>query len=314
MKDYTVEASKFIESLLADGYTPAQITNYLNGEGMLNHNGCAFHRGSVTRLLRNPAYKGDFIAQQYYVNEERRLVKNTGEKPMLLIEDDHIPIVTRDLWDRVQVSLDAVTHKAAPTESKPLPLTIQNYPYKDLLFCAKCGHRLNRAVRAGRVLWECNGKTRFSKSFCEGITVTDDEVKAFLPISEPIYISPVIDRGKTVGHTFQVESEWSATHSKKKHISSAPALTLENYPYKDSIYCKYCGSKILLEGQDAEVLKTKRHAKTLDGLKEMQKEYHKDRERREEENRKNTWTAMKMLLIWAAIMIIYGILKKQGLL
>lgn len=25
MKDYTVEASKFIESLLADGYTPADI-------------------------------------------------------------------------------------------------------------------------------------------------------------------------------------------------------------------------------------------------------------------------------------------------
>ena len=82
----------------------------------------------------------------------------------------------------------------------------------------------------------------------------------------------------------------------------------------DSFYCKYCGTKILLEGQDTEILKTKRYAKTLDSLKDMQKEYNKNRERREEENRKNTWTAMKMLLIWAAIMIIYGILKKQGLL
>ena len=74
--------------------------------------------------------------------------------------------------------------------------------------------------------------------------MTDDEVKAFSPISEPIYISSVIDRGKTVGHSAQLENEWRQTHSKKMHISSAPDLTLENYPYKDSIFCKYCGSRL----------------------------------------------------------------------
>lgn len=82
----------------------------------------------------------------------------------------------------------------------------------------------------------------------------------------------------------------------------------------DSFYCKYCGTKILLEGQDEETLKAKRHAKTMDSLKDMQKEYHEDRQRREEENRKNSWTAMKMLIIWFAIMLLYMFLKKQGIL
>ena len=32
--------------------------------------------------------------------------------------------------------------------------------------------------------------------------------------------------------------------TKKVHIQSAPALTEANYPYKDRIFCKYCGGKL----------------------------------------------------------------------
>ena len=164
--------------MAADGYTAAQITNYLNAEGITNHNGNAFHRASVTRLLRNPAYKGDFIAQRYYVNDDRQLVKNEGEKPMYYIQDDHIPIVTTELWDKAQDALNTVTRKATPTKSRPVALTDENYPYRHQLFCAICGHKLNREIRAGRVLWDGRGKKRFSKDFCSGVCVTDDEVRS----------------------------------------------------------------------------------------------------------------------------------------
>lgn len=230
--------------MAADGYTAAQITNYLNANGITNHNGCAFHRASVTRLLRNPAYKGDFIARQYFVDEDRHLVKNEGQKPKLYIEDDHIPIVTTALWDKAQKSLDAVTRKATPTESQPLPLTDENYPYRNLLYCAECGHRLSRAVRAGRVLWECSGKTRFSQDFCVGVSVTDDKVREWLPLESPIYVSPVIQRGKIMGHAFIAGEEWSQTHQKRERKSLVPDLTEANYPYMNRIFCKFCGSRL----------------------------------------------------------------------
>ena len=228
----------------SDGYTAAQITNYLNAEGIINHNGCAFHRASVTRLLRNPVYKGDFIAQQYFVNDDRRLVKNQGEKPMLYIEDDHIPIVTRALWDKAQAALDSVTRRATPTEAKPLPLNDQNYPYRHSLYCASCGHRLNRAVRAGRVLWECSGKTRFSREFCTGVSVTDDELRSWLPISDSIYISDVVEKGVVKEHSYTPEAEWKRTHKKKARKQRVPNLNEENYPYMNRIFCKYCGSRL----------------------------------------------------------------------
>ena len=233
-----------IFEMAADGYSAGEITNYLNAEGLKNHNGCSFHRGSVTRLLRNPAYKGDFIARQYYVDEDRHLVKNGGQKPMLYIEDDHIPIVTRVLWDKAQAALNAATHKVQPTEAKPLPLTDENYPYREQLFCAECGHRLSRAIRAGRVLWECSGKTKFSKNFCSGVSVTDDEVRSWLPLDGPVYISPAIIRGKVMGHTFSPEDEWGKHHSKKNHVVGVPDLTEQNYPYMNHIFCKYCGTRL----------------------------------------------------------------------
>lgn len=231
--------------MAADGYTAAQITNYLNTRGITSHNGCAFHRSNVTRLLRNPVYKGDYIAQRYYVNEDRRLVKNRGEKPMYYIEDDHIPIVTRQLWDRAQETLKAATHKAAPTESQPLPLTDENYPYRHQLFCAECGHRLQRAVRAGRVLWECSGKTRFSRDFCAGVTVTDDEVRSWLPlVGGGHYVSAIVKRGKISGHVQMPEAQWKQTHRKKTRQPVAPELNEECYPYMNRIFCKYCGSRL----------------------------------------------------------------------
>ncbi|MBQ4434687.1 MAG: recombinase family protein [Clostridia bacterium] len=233
--------------MAADGYTAGQITNYLNAEGITNHNGCAFHRASVTRLLRNPAYKGDFIAQQYYVNEDRRLVKNGGEKPMYYIEEDHIPIVTRQLWERAQETLNAATHKAVPTESQPMELNDENYPYRHQLFCSECGHRLQRAVRAGRVLWECSGKARFSQDFCAGVTVTDDEVRSWLPLADGgHYVSATVEKGKITGHAHEPEAEWEKTHRRKNRSAAglAPELTEENYPYMNRVFCKYCGSRL----------------------------------------------------------------------
>ena len=230
--------------MAADGYTAAQITNYFNAEGRTTHNGKAFNRSSVTRLLRNPAYKGDFIAQRYFVDENRKLRKNDGEKPMYYIEEDHIPIVTTALWDKAQEALDNVTRKATPTKSKPLPLNDENYPYRHSLFCTSCGHRLNRAIRASRVLWECNGKSRWGKEFCTGVSVTDDEVRGWLPVEGNVYVGEVMEKGVVKGHSFETEEEWGKTHTKKTHITAAPDLTEENYPYMNRIFCKYCGSRL----------------------------------------------------------------------
>lgn len=229
--------------MAADGYTPAQITNFFNSEGRTTQNGKKFDRKTVTRILRNVACKGDFIGQRYYIDENRHQRINKGELPMYYFEGDHIPIVSTELWEKAQATLDNVSRRAIPTKSRPLSLTDENYPYRHFLFCAQCGHKLNRTVRACRVLWECSAKSKWSKTFCSGVSVTDDEVRSW-EISAPIYVSPVIEKGVVRGHRFVHADIWNTDHKKKVHTTTAPELTEENYPYMNRIFCKYCGSRL----------------------------------------------------------------------
>jgi hypothetical protein len=96
----------------------------------------------------------------------------------------------------------------------------------------------------GRVLWECNGKTRFGKAFCSGVSVTDDEVRAWLPITEDHYVIACVDKGVVSGHDWIPGDEWKKTNQKKKHVISVPELTEENYPYMNRLFCRYCGSRL----------------------------------------------------------------------
>lgn len=137
-----------------------------------------------------------------------------------------------------------MTRKATPTKSRPVALTDENYPYRHQLFCAICGHKLNREIRAGRVLWECSGKKRFSKDFCSGVCVTDDEIREWLPLDGAQYVFAFIEKGKITGHDHASEAEWKKNHRKKTHTSAAPELNEENYPYMNRVFCKYCGSRL----------------------------------------------------------------------
>ena len=98
-------------SMAASGMNVYQITKYLNKKHIRTQNGKDFCRTGVTRILRNESYTGDFVYQRYYVNDERRLVPNRGEKPMYRIENDHVPLVSRALWEEVQKRLDEASER-----------------------------------------------------------------------------------------------------------------------------------------------------------------------------------------------------------
>lgn len=73
----------------------------------------------------------------------------------------------------------------------------------------------------------------------------------------------------------------------------------------DSFYCKYCGTKILVEGQSKHVVNAKAKIHMMDKLGDMQKEHYRDRAEREQRNNEESDKAMRSLLI---IIVVLGIL------
>ena len=234
-----------IYELCAEGYRPQQIARFLNDNGIHTKAGAEFTSSTVLRILENEIYKGDYIMHKYFVNAERKEVRNKGEVDAWYIKDDHPALVSRKLWDRAQESLSEMREYLA-TGSVVGELNEETYPYKNQLFCAECGFPLYRRVysNGNRVSWICSGEMRYLKKFCAGISVPDSVIREWGELPGSIFIWSDTDQlGKT---TFRYvrEKTWLRDHQKKEPSVLAPELTVENYPYKDHIFCAQCGSKL----------------------------------------------------------------------
>ncbi len=233
-----------IYEMAADGYTPAAIKRFLNENGVLTATGTAWLDSTVFRLIENEIYKGDYMMHKHFVNEERKLVRNRGEVDAWYIEDDHLAIVSPDLWQKAQ---DVIARKRAylAEPSVVAEMSDENYPYRIKLFCAECGHPLYPRVysNGNRLNWGCSGMKRYGKGFCDGINVPDGIVRTW-EFEDNIYIRRS-DAGKGInGFSYLKESSWKRRHRKKVFKSDMPKATEEHYPYMKRLHCGICGYRL----------------------------------------------------------------------
>ena len=230
--------------LAADGYNTAEIARYMNGQGVKTVGGARFTESTVFRILENVIYKGDFIMQKHYNDENRREVRNRGQVPAWYIHEDHQRIVSDSLWQKVQDAIAAKREYLA-TGSVVGDLNEETYPYMKKIYCAKCGHRLVRRIysNGNRVCWDCGGMKRFNNNFCTGINVPDSVIRSWY-FHGNIYIERTKDELGKKEFCYIKESTWKRTHKKRQNPVSLPALTKENYPFLGKVRCKKCGHKL----------------------------------------------------------------------
>ena len=234
-----------IYEMAADGYTPAAIKRFLNDKGIKTVAESKWLDSTVFRLIENEIYKGDYIMHKHYVNEERKLVKNRGEVDSWYIEDDHIPIVSKSLWERANEAIEKKREYLA-TPSVVLEMNEENYPYKGKIYCAKCGKRLMPRIysNGNRLNWGCSGTKQYGKKFCEGVNVPDSVIRGW-DFDGNIYVFlKSADKG-TKQFAFHRESYWKRHNSEKKYKGNLPELSEGNYPYMHRIFCRYCGGKLV---------------------------------------------------------------------
>lgn len=236
---------KRIYEMYADGYNLPQIRNYLNEHEVRTKKGARFIDSTVQQILENEIYKGDYIMHKHFVNAERKEVKNRGEVDAWYIKDDHVPIVSRKLWAAVQKKMQERRDYLA-TGSVVGDLNEETYPYMNHIFCAECGHPLYRRVysHGNRANWGCSGQQRYLKEFCKGINVPDSVIRNWGDFSGNIYIRKESDPLGKAEFKYVKESTWRKNHRRKEPKKQAADLTIENYPYKDHIFCGVCGSKL----------------------------------------------------------------------
>ncbi len=227
--------------MIADGHTAASVKRYLNGKGVKTAQGVSWTESKVIQMIENVIYKGDYIMHKHFVNEDRKLVPNRGEVDAWYAEDDHVPLVSKSLWQRAQDAL--ASRRGYLAEGSVIG---GEYPYKDFLFCAECGHPLYARIysNGNRLNWGCSGQKRYGKAFCRGVNVPDGTARSWDLSAKAYVYEKTAERGFRE-YGFYSEGYWKRTHKKKERALTVPELNTDSYPYMRQIFCARCGGRLV---------------------------------------------------------------------
>ncbi|MEE1159271.1 MAG: recombinase family protein [Atopobiaceae bacterium] len=149
-----------------EGYSPYMIAQRLEAEKVsAPAGGPTWYASTVRSILRNEKYCGDLLMQKYYTVDflTHKTVKNEGQRPQYFVEDDHDPIVPKEVFRQVQGELRRRTGLANdPSKLRHGARLALN----GRLVCGKCGRTLKRYVKPSHHLtdWRCRDRALVKKS------------------------------------------------------------------------------------------------------------------------------------------------------
>lgn len=178
------EIVKFIYAKFLDGYSYAEISKALKEKEIKTMRGKEEWSVSVIQgILKNEKYKGDVLMQKSYVADlfNKKTKKNTGELPMYLAKNHHIPIINPMVFDKVQVeiarrnSLKSTSDKNVTENSR----FSSKYALTGLVVCGDCGSKYRRTTwsKKGKkkVVWRCVSRLDHGTKYCEKSPTIDEE-------------------------------------------------------------------------------------------------------------------------------------------
>lgn len=175
----------------------SRIGELLDYLGVKTVTGTTWESGTINGMLCNEKYKGDFHLQKYYTTENKRnhTRKNNGEVQSYYISENHEPIVSPEIWEKVQEVREQ--RKRDRNIGQDSTMKFQNrYPLSGMLICPYCGKTLRRRqVYKKKIQWLCSTYIEKGVKACKGIRIDDVELQG-LNITEQTVIEEVVKNGK----------------------------------------------------------------------------------------------------------------------
>ena len=157
----------------AAGVSIQSIINELKKMGVKTMRGKdSFCVGTIEHVLRNELYKGDKLIQK--AAPENLYTKKPDESinyDSYYIEDDHEPIVSKELWQKVQDRLNSYSkHK-----------TQGSYFLKGKVYCGECGCPMRRISylyhNVRQKVWQCSDRFKGKKgNGCKNEIISEEDL------------------------------------------------------------------------------------------------------------------------------------------
>ena len=168
-----------------EGKSCKKIAQGLERDGILTSRGKAkWHDTSIRKILENEKYMGDALLQKTYTIDflNKKRGKNNGILPQYYIEDDHEPIIPKEIFLMVQEEMARRSEQNACFGRRKS--FSANHPFSKIVFCAECGEEFRRIHWNNRgkksVVWRCLTRLK-QKDQCHARTLNEGIlIEAFL--------------------------------------------------------------------------------------------------------------------------------------
>ena len=152
---------KRIFSEFAGGCSAYSIASGLRSDGI------DISQSHVMDIIGNESYTGIMTLQKYYLSEEHRKRRNTGELARYRVSGMFEPLISAEMYENVS---EIRKQRAACIPKADIT------PFSGKVRCGICGHGVSRrTTRYGKV-WKCNERERNGKDRCGLMTVTEKEL------------------------------------------------------------------------------------------------------------------------------------------
>ncbi len=147
-----------IYRLFLEGSTYGDIARQLMEEGIPSpRKNKEWPKSTIKSILSNERYKGDALLQKRFTVDflNKKTKANEGEVPQYYVENSHPAIVSKEVFDLVQLEIRKRSEKSRMSSSR--------HCFSSKLRCECCGNYFGSKVwhstdQYRKALWQCNHK------------------------------------------------------------------------------------------------------------------------------------------------------------
>lgn len=218
------EVVRWIYDRYLAGASLRMIKDELNQHGIDAEHEGGWTTTHVRSILKNEKYCGDVLMQKTFQQDfiSRKIIKNTGQRPMYFIENFHEGIVSREKFNAVQAEF--ARRRAAQSPSK-LAVTgrscyASKYALSERLVCGECGTLYRRCTwmrqNKKKIVWRCVSRLEYGKKYCHTSPTMEEQplqqailfaINTVMPDKESL-IQQITDTMALEMHPLH-ESDWS---------------------------------------------------------------------------------------------------------
>ena len=165
------------------GASLKQIGEGLEADGILTGAGKTTWRPeTIKKILKNEKYIGDALLQKTYTIDvlTKKRIQNNGIVPKYYVENDHEPIIPRNLYMQVQEEMLRRANMHSGEKMKKRVYS-SKYALSSIVYCSKCGDIYRRIAWNNRgkhsVVWRCVSRVEHGPDCCDARTVKEEELQ-----------------------------------------------------------------------------------------------------------------------------------------